>query len=47
MPAVVCELVSEDDVDGMRELVGVAGDAGRAIVRGVARAVEVAVDAAT
>jgi N-acetylmuramoyl-L-alanine amidase len=47
MPAVVCELVSEDDVDGMRELVGLAGDAGRAIVRGVARAIEVAVDAAT
>jgi N-acetylmuramoyl-L-alanine amidase len=45
MPAVVCELVSEDDVDGMRELVSLAGDAGRAIVRGVARAIEVAVDA--
>jgi N-acetylmuramoyl-L-alanine amidase len=45
MPAVVCELVSEDDVDGMREVVRLAGDAGRAIVRGVARAIEVAVDA--
>ena len=44
MPAVVCELVSEDDVDGMRDLVGHAGDAGRAIVRGVRRAVEVPVD---
>ena len=41
MPAVVCELVSEDDIDGMRDLVGHAGDAGRAIVRGVRRAVEV------
>jgi N-acetylmuramoyl-L-alanine amidase len=47
MPAVVCELVSEDDVTGMRELVSRAGDAGRAIVRGVARAIEVAVDAGT
>ncbi|HEY8217766.1 MAG TPA: peptidoglycan-binding protein [Acidimicrobiia bacterium] len=45
MPAVVCELVSEDDVDAMRELVRRAADAARAIVRGVARAVEVAVDA--
>jgi N-acetylmuramoyl-L-alanine amidase len=45
MPAVVCELVSEGDVDAMRELVGHAGDAGRAIVRGVARAIQVAVDA--
>jgi N-acetylmuramoyl-L-alanine amidase len=45
MPAVVCELVSEDDVDGMRELVSRAGDAGRAIVRGVAHAIESAVDA--
>jgi N-acetylmuramoyl-L-alanine amidase len=44
MPAVVCELVSDDDVDAMRALVGRAGDAGRAIVAGIARAVEVAVD---
>jgi len=45
MPAVVCELVPEDDVDAMRELVSRAGETGRAIVRGVARAIEVAVDA--
>jgi len=45
MPAVVCELVREDDVDAMRDLVGRAGDAGRAIVRGVGRAIAGAVDA--
>jgi N-acetylmuramoyl-L-alanine amidase len=43
MPAVVCELVPEDDVDAMGELVGHAGDAARAIVDGVARAIEGAV----
>ena len=47
MPAVVCELVSEDDADAMGGLVARAGDAGRAIVAGVARAIEVAVDAGT
>jgi N-acetylmuramoyl-L-alanine amidase len=45
MPAVVCELASDDDVAAMRELVSRAGDAGRAIVRGVERAIEDAVDA--
>jgi N-acetylmuramoyl-L-alanine amidase len=45
MPAVVCELVAEDDVDAMRDLVGRAGDAGRAIVRGVRHAIETTVDA--
>jgi N-acetylmuramoyl-L-alanine amidase len=40
MPAVVCELVAEGDVDAMRDLVTRAGDAGRAIVLGVRRAVE-------
>lgn len=46
MPAVVCELIPEDDIDAMRDLVGRAGDAGRAIVRGVRRAIEVTVDSA-
>jgi N-acetylmuramoyl-L-alanine amidase len=45
MPAVVCELVPADDVDAMRDLVSHAGDAGRAIVRGVRHAIEVTVDA--
>lgn len=40
MPAVVCQPVQADDVDGVRRLVGRAGAAGRAIVRGVQRGVE-------
>jgi N-acetylmuramoyl-L-alanine amidase len=40
MPAVVCQPVQADDVDGVRRLVARAGDAGRAIVRGVQRGVE-------
>jgi N-acetylmuramoyl-L-alanine amidase len=40
MPAVVCQPVRADDVDGVRRLVGRAGDAARAIVHGVQRGVE-------
>ena len=40
MPAVVCQPVQADDVDGVRRLVARAGDAGRAIVQGVRRGVE-------
>ena len=40
MPAVVCQPVQADDVEGVRHLVGRAGPAGRAIVRGVQRGVE-------
>jgi N-acetylmuramoyl-L-alanine amidase len=42
MPAVVCELVTEGDVEAMRGLVIHAGDAGRAIVLGVRGAIEAA-----
>jgi N-acetylmuramoyl-L-alanine amidase len=40
MTAVVCDLVPDDDVDAMRTLVTHAGDAGRAIVRGIQRTVD-------
>jgi N-acetylmuramoyl-L-alanine amidase len=40
MPAVVCQPVQADDVDGVRRLVTRAGAAGRAIVEGVRRGVE-------
>ncbi|HEY4410432.1 MAG TPA: peptidoglycan-binding protein [Acidimicrobiia bacterium] len=40
MPAVVCQPVRADDVDGVRRLVARAGNAGRAIVHGVRRGVE-------
>lgn len=40
MPAVVCQPVEADDVEGVRRLVARAGDAGRAIVRGVRRGIE-------
>jgi len=40
MAAVVIEVVPEGDVDAMRTLVTKAGDAGRAIVRGVQQAIE-------
>jgi N-acetylmuramoyl-L-alanine amidase len=40
MPAVVCQPVQTDDVEGVRRLVTRAGDAGRAIVLGVQRGVE-------
>jgi N-acetylmuramoyl-L-alanine amidase len=40
MPAVVCQPVEANDVDGVRRLVRRAGDAGRAIVRGVRRGIE-------
>jgi len=40
MPAVVCQPVQADDVDGVRRLVSRAGAAGRAIVNGVRRGVE-------
>ena len=40
MPAVVCELVPDGDVDAMRSLVARAADVARAIVHGVRRAVE-------
>lgn len=40
MPAVVCQPVQADDVEGVRRLVTRAGAAGRAIVRGVQRGVE-------
>jgi hypothetical protein len=40
MPAVVCQPVQADDVEGVRQLVVRAGPAGRAIVHGVHRGVE-------
>ncbi len=40
MPAVMCQPVQADDVEGVRRLVTRAGAAGRAIVRGVQRGVE-------
>jgi N-acetylmuramoyl-L-alanine amidase len=40
MPAVVCQPVQADDVEGVRRLVTRAGAAGRAVVRGVQRGVE-------
>jgi N-acetylmuramoyl-L-alanine amidase len=40
MPAVVCQPVHTDDVEGVRHLVSRAGAAGRAIVHGVQRGVE-------
>lgn len=40
MPAVVCDLAPEDDVDAMRTLVAAAGATSRAIVRGVQTGVE-------
>jgi N-acetylmuramoyl-L-alanine amidase len=40
MPAVVCQPVQADDVEGVRRLVSRAGPAGRAIVHGVQRGVE-------
>jgi N-acetylmuramoyl-L-alanine amidase len=40
MPAVVCQPVQADDVEGVRRLVSRAGAAGRAIVHGVQRGVE-------
>ncbi len=40
MPAVVCEVVPDGDIDAMRRLVANAGAASRAIGRGVQRAVE-------
>jgi N-acetylmuramoyl-L-alanine amidase len=40
MPAVVCQPVQADDVEGVRRLRTVAGAAGRAIVHGVQRGVE-------
>lgn len=40
MPAVVCQPVQADDVEGVRRLVVRAGPAGRAIVHGVQRGVE-------
>ncbi|HVW34601.1 MAG TPA: peptidoglycan-binding protein [Acidimicrobiia bacterium] len=40
MPAVVCQPVQADDVEGVRRLVTRAGPAGRAIVQGVRRGVE-------
>jgi N-acetylmuramoyl-L-alanine amidase len=40
MTAVVCELVDEGDAEGMGRLVAAAGDVGRALVRGVRRAIE-------
>jgi len=40
MPAVVCQPVQAGDVEGVRQLAGRAGSAGRAIVQGVRRAVE-------
>lgn len=40
MPAVVCQPVQAEDVDGVRRLVTRAGAAGRAIVLGVQRGVE-------
>jgi len=40
MPAVVCELVPEGDVEAMRGLVAHSGDAARAVVAGVQRSIE-------
>lgn len=40
MPAVVCQPVQADDVEGVRRLVGRSGDTARAIVRGIRRAIE-------
>jgi N-acetylmuramoyl-L-alanine amidase len=40
MAAVVCELVAEGDVDGMREVVAKAGAVARAIVAGIQRGIE-------
>jgi N-acetylmuramoyl-L-alanine amidase len=40
MPAVVCQPVQADDVEGVRRLVARAGPAGRAIVSGIQRGVE-------
>jgi N-acetylmuramoyl-L-alanine amidase len=40
MPAVVCELLHDGDVAAMRVLVAHAGDAARAIVRGIQNGVE-------
>ncbi|HYH48330.1 MAG TPA: peptidoglycan-binding protein [Acidimicrobiia bacterium] len=40
MPAVVCQPVQADDVEGVRQLRARAADAGRAIVSGVQRGVE-------
>jgi N-acetylmuramoyl-L-alanine amidase len=40
MPAVVCELAPEDDVDAMRALVASSGATSRAIVRGIQSGVE-------
>jgi N-acetylmuramoyl-L-alanine amidase len=40
MPAVVCQPVRADDVEGVRRLVGRSGDTARAIVRGIRRAIE-------
>jgi N-acetylmuramoyl-L-alanine amidase len=40
MPAVVCELVADGDVDEMRVLVAHSGAAARAVVSGVRRAIE-------
>jgi N-acetylmuramoyl-L-alanine amidase len=40
MPAVVCELVPDGDVDALRGLVARAGDAARAMVAGVQRSIE-------
>jgi hypothetical protein len=40
MPAVVCQPVQADDVEGVRRLVVRVGPAGRAIVHGVHRGVE-------
>jgi len=40
MPAVVCELVPDDDVEAMRGLVTRSGDAARAVVAGVQHSIE-------
>jgi hypothetical protein len=40
MPAVVCELAPEGDVEAMRALVASAGPTSRAIVRGIQTGVE-------
>jgi N-acetylmuramoyl-L-alanine amidase len=40
MPAVVCQPVEADDVEGVRRLVSRSGIAGRAIIRGVRRGIE-------
>ncbi|HEY3241574.1 MAG TPA: peptidoglycan-binding protein [Acidimicrobiia bacterium] len=40
MPAVVCQPAQADDVDAVRRLVSRAGDAGRAIVRGLRHGIE-------